>query len=71
MRAADGRLRGPGRPRREGAARGAAPACPAAAVSSPGDGGLEKEQDDQAAEIVGASLRCLRLKKRAAFLKDG
>ncbi len=49
VRAADGRLRGPGRPRREGAARGAASACPAATVILSGEGELaeeEKEHED-------------------------
>ena len=58
VRAADGRLRGPGRPRREGAARGAASACPAATVILSGEGELAEEEEDHEAEFLGVSWRC-------------
>jgi hypothetical protein len=48
---------GPG-VRREGTARGAVPACPAAAVSSPGEGKLAEEEEDHEAEFLGVSWRC-------------
>ena len=42
----------------EGAACGAAPACPAAAVNSPGEGKLAEEEEDHEAEFLGVSWRC-------------
>ena len=72
MRAADGRrrLRGQGRPRQEGAVRGAAPACPAAAVSSPGEGKLAEEEQDHEAEFLGVSWPC-PASKEGRILEDG